>query len=281
MLELRFRTLMPVVEKPFIVVACTRTHQGQPVDRAPVEEAFLAAGEASGAPAILRWVEPSMNLERGGRVHERSPDERGPAGTPWFQHMEKQHRDGVAPIVREYADVDDVIMVSDVDEIPDPVLVRDLLTVPWRHKWLTVAMRFHSTALDLLHPQQPWWGTCVALCRDLAPQAQRDARTTVWLDKPTCAALPDTPVGVPGEGGVHLSWFGTDLERQRKLETFSHAELAGWDPMAARLRNEHANGEKLHQLTLAESYGLWYPKPLLDGTFHIPEGWFSDHAFET
>jgi len=294
MLTLRLLTLKPVVDR-FVVVACTRTHQAQPVDKLPVEEAFLNATALSDTRAVLRWVEPSMNRvktrpnrysdgEHIVEIYERSPDERGPAGTPWFQHIEKQHRDGVRPIVAEYANPHDVILVSDVDEIPDPqalVSGSPLYGALAKNPWVTLGMRFHSTALDLLHPQQPWWGTCIARLVDLDPQAQRDARTTVWLDQPDCVAYPNVDSGTPGTAGVHLSWFGTDEERQRKLETFSHAELAGWDPAAARRRGEHANGEKLSRLTLEESYALWYPKPLVDGTFRIPDGWFSTDAFQT
>lgn len=276
MLELRFRTLAHVVDR-FVVVACTLTHQGQPIDQTPIVDAFRTAyTHADGAwpiSASLHWVSPSRILERHGRMFERAPSDRGEAQTRWFQHIEKQHRDGVLDAVRSL--VDDpfaVVMVSDVDEIPNTAVVTRFQAWPYARAedWLVLHQRFHSGALDVLHPQQPWPGTCASLLMRCEPQAHRDARTTIGTPAQSVIEVP--------LGGWHLSWFGTDAERARKLETFSHAELrhTRFDPAEARRTLRHADGQPLRQLSLEETYAMDWPLPLLDGSFEPPAWWFAE-----
>lgn len=260
LLELRLLSLAKVVDL-FVVVTCTRTHQGQPAplvglpSRLPTDNVF---------PYI---VEPS--LEKDG--HSYSTTQRGGVGSPLYQHVERQHRDGCAAAIREAGITDPraLILISDVDEIPSVHAVGDRLMLLDRmnhwHDWLVCEQRFHSGALDVLHPQQPWLGTCVSRLRDLQPQAMRDARGDLYEHG---ASIPNA--------GVHLSWFGTDEERQRKLDTFSHAELTGsFNPAEGRRTLKHANNEPLRKLSVAEVERLEWPKPLRDGSYVPPESWWS------
>lgn len=282
MLELRLRTLAPVVDR-FVVVACTVTHQGQPANIDEIESAvsnasvavhsWFATRDVIAPPISFHWIEPSRILERGGRLHERARDDRGPAGTLFFQHIEKQHRDGILTAVKEVTtDPNAMVLCSDVDEIPTPDSIRRADKALRLNKglWLVFEQRFHSGALDLLHPHQPWSGTCASRLEDCRPQAQRDDRATI--------GTPNQYRSVPWpDGGVHFSWFGTDAERARKLETFSHAELRGrYDPAEGRRTRTHANGEELRVLTLEDTYGLDWPLPLLDGSFEPPAWWFTE-----
>lgn len=273
MLELRWRTLADVCDR-FIACACARSHQGQPVNRGDVEDAFVEAGEASGVPARLFWFEPSMILERNGRTYERAPDERGGVGTRWYGHIESQHRNGMKDAVAIITnDPMTVCLQSDVDEIPTPEAVEECAKILRdRSAWLVCAQRFQSTYLDVLHPQQPWFGTCASRFEDMQPQAHRDARGTIGTDRQS--------VEVIANAGIHASWMGTDAERHQKLETFSHAELRGvFDPAEGRRTLRHANAEPLTKMTLAESYSVWWPKPILTGEWKIPAGWLSEDAW--
>lgn len=228
----------------------------------------------------LGWCEPSMVLNRGqGVVLERGPQERGPVRTPWFQHIEKQHRNYVKTFVQELPGTRDaIVMVSDVDEIPNPAAVRQFTAgypppANAQRAAYCLEQRFHSGALNVLHPYQPWLGTTISRQRDMAPQLHRDLRTTAYNEIPEIELIPD--------GGWHLSWLGTDAERARKLETFSHAELRGkFDPVDGRRAGYHSNGERLRDISLEESYTMDWPRPLLDGTFKIPDSWFTDNAWE-
>lgn len=275
MLQLRLLTLGSLVSA-YVVVACTVTHQGEPADVGMISGAFHEATAMARltTPVELCWVEPSMVLERRGCVHERAPEERGPAGSMWFQHIERQHRDGIRDAVGRFTDdPKTIVMMSDVDEIPDPGRVAELnywgVAPEQLNERLVFQQRFHSTALDLLHPQQPWLGTCVARLAACEPQKHRDLRGTV--DDPRPQVVP------VGRGGWHFSWFGTDRDRARKLETFSHAELLGtFDPADGRRALYHANGERLRKLNLAETWALDWPVPLLNGQMPLPECWLTD-----
>lgn len=268
MLELRLRTLAPVADH-FCVVACRRTHQGEMADRDQIVDAFsrafLAAGSAQRGAASLHWVEPNMV--------GRPEGERGGVGSGWYNKIEADHRNGITNAVRECTqDPQAIVLMSDVDEIPRPAVVEALpLIMP--SEWNAVLpiyvfeQRFHSTALELLHPQQPWLGTCAARLAALdtcTPQAIRDARGTLFEQE---RSLPD--------GGIHLSWCGTDEERERKLRTFSHAEIAvsGGDPADWRARGVHANGEPLRRLSAEEMLALDWPAPISDGSFVPPTSW--------
>lgn len=270
MLELRLRTLAPVVDQ-FIAVVCTHSHQGQQADSEQITTSFYRARETyydaspGTASVALHIFRPDMSGWPKGA--------RGGAGTPEYQKIERQHRDSCLDAVRTVTDdPDTVVLVSDVDEIPMPEYVA-LIAKGWLQDgcpWWTFGLRNHSTALDLLHPLQPWWGTTISRLSDCRPQEMRDARTTL-NDPPTATILGvggslDRPVG------IHCSWFGTDEERQRKLETFSHAELAHVDLAQQRRDGLHVNGEQLVRCEFPDP-SLWYPKPLLDGTFTIPESW--------
>jgi hypothetical protein len=261
--ELRCRTLAPVVDQ-FVAVRCTKTHQGQPADLTRIPLDLLVEFPLCGyvfEPDMTGWPE----------------GERGGVGSRFYQKIEAQHRDSCRDAALTVTDdPDTIVMVSDVDELPHPDQVQGFAElsagfarIGMRRGWFTFAQRMHSTALDYLHPVQPWYGTCATTLGELQPQAMRDARTTV--------DLADTDMGIVGLGGWHISWCGTDEERQRKLETFSHAEIAarGEDPADWRARGVHANGE---QLVRCDFPGLLdWPAPLVDPSlgFTIPESWRS------
>jgi hypothetical protein len=265
---LRLLTLEPVVDH-FIAVVCTRTHQGQLVEELPDFRDLI-----NRFPNLHgHTVEPSMRMFRQGEWWERRESERGGAGSPWYQQIESQHRDAIADAVRAFTtDSDAIVMASDVDEIPDAGLVRALATPGFvcdQIPWWAFGMRFHSTALNLLHPQQPWWGTTVSRLADCRPQEMRDARTTIGTETATMVAIP-----AEHSSSVHLSWMGSDEERARKLATFSHAELVGqFDPVAARAHHLHPNGEALRLLAPEEVAALSWPSPLVDDSFAPPESW--------
>lgn len=265
MLELRLRTLADVVDT-FIAVEADVTHQGQPraCSLRTTDHRWdrwndrLHAWHAKGAPEI--------------------PDgSRGGAHTDHFQVIERWHRDqmkaaaewvdGLVPARQEPV----IVLCSDVDEIPAPRRIDEWELVERMNcgqnlgRWLVMEQRFHSTALDLLHPQQPWLGTCVSFLENCSPQAQRDDRGKAHEEDRVIA-----------EGGWHFSWFGTDEQRQRKLDSFSHAELRGkFDPAAARHARLHANGEPLRHLNPFEIGKLSWPEPLQTGAFIPPDGWWS------
>jgi hypothetical protein len=245
-------------------VLCSHTHQGEPV------------------ADLARWGDEAFAL--GVSVHLVEAEPAGPsrAGGPAYQAVERQHRAGMLEGIP--LDDDDVVMCSDVDEIPNPKngeefavkdglgrtvasisgsLLRDEYDRPH-----VCEQRFHGFALDYLHPQQPWLGTIIGPARMMrlphsTPQDWRDRRGS-----PGLPALPDA--------GWHLSWLGTSEERWAKLRTFSHGELDGTlNPDLAHLNGVHANGEPLRHLTPQEWARLDWPTPIEDGSFVVPDEWWA------
>lgn len=228
MAALRVATLREHVGR-MVAVSCNLTHQSDPADPVP-------------PPDGCEWV----------TVHaDPIPEGRGGEGTPYYQWIERQHRDGAVTACLDL-EADDVVMVSDVDEIPDPLTLHQM-TGPQGPR--AVPMRMHGFAVDYLYPLT-WIGTTVSTAAEMAPQAHRS-----WRHR-----LPK--VG----GGWHLSWFGDLDEKRRKLRSFSHAELADLDVDRCTLTGTHANGERMRRLTRDEVLGLDWPAPLFDD---IPASWWA------
>jgi hypothetical protein len=151
------------------------------------------------------------------------------------------------------------VLWGDVDEVPSPEGVRELLAAPRAAVFL---QQFRSTRLGLWHPAQPWLGTVSVpwgQWRHGTGQHHRNRRPRLYA------------VGrVVEHGGWHLSWMGTDEERLHKLHTFGHGELVGtFDPTEGRRTGRHANGERL------EPAPRWarLPEPIEDGRWEVPASW--------
>lgn len=223
MLDLRIQTLSGVVDR-FVAVCSTMTHQGAGV---------LLPDLPTGVEGV--FVDPAPIPP------ERANDR------PQFW-IERQHRNAA----RLAAKSGDVVMVSDVDEIPDPKLIpRD---PPFPQAF---SMRMHGFAIDYQYPAR-WNGTTVCHADQLAPQFLRNWRHQLHKLN----------------GGWHLSWMGDMEAKKRKLATFAHAELAALDLDACMADAKHANGEPLKRLTREQTMALDWPAPMFDG-FTPPASWWS------
>lgn len=259
MLELRLRTMDEAVAF-FCPVSVGKTHQGEAT---PTNTHPLNLADPRWAPWLPKLRPFFAPFDAAPKVTSR-----GGVGSADYQRIERWHRD----LCRDAADrvpgigVNDLVIVADVDEIIDPAVLAypdDLYErLGANSPFLTLGLRFHSGALNLLHPHQPWIGPTISTLGRCNPQVAFDRRPEA-VDEGR----------VIWQAGWHLSWFGDDAERARKLETFSHAELLGtFDPAADRMR--HSNGEVLEVLTEAEAAALAWPAPLLDGSFTPPESWY-------
>lgn len=255
MLELRYRTLRDVVDM-FVTVGCVVSHQGVPL------------------PGPRVWPYPDGVWRDDPRFHATAVTpltlfnngQRSAAGNAHYQLIERQQRAGVRQAVWEqcHPDLTTIVMVSDVDEIPDPNVVRQFDTYLSRtddHPFV-LEQRFHSESLAYMHPQKVWYGTTVSRWKDCDPHAHRQARGE-WVEDQWFVS----------EAGWHLSWFGTDADRDWKVHAFSHGEVAdAYDPAEGRRQHVHANGEVLFPVN---PDGLRWPEPIHDGTFDVPAAWMS------
>lgn len=201
-----------------VAVSCTLTYQGDPADRQGME-----------APGGAHWVWTTA---------DPNPD-----GSRGF-HVEHQHRLAIPDLLaRMGVGDDDVVMVSDVDEIPDADRVPEVAALARSGALVSVPMRMHGFALDYLYPG-PWWGTTASLLRYSDPAHQRSVQA---------------PLGTEAGAGWHLSWIGTPEARARKLATFSHIELAGLDTEACYRDAVHATGTPLRRLSADDVAAMRWP----------------------
>lgn len=106
---------------------------------------------------------------------------------------------------------DDLVLVSDIDEIPDPVALKKL-----DHTRLPVAfsMLFHYYYMNCQNMgESRWWNGCIAVTgrqfKDITPQGLRNNRDVY----PSVAAA-----------GWHFSFLGGASEISRKIRSYSHTE---------------------------------------------------------
>lgn len=246
LLAARVETLADVVHRT-VVVEANRTHQGD--------------------ERLLSWPNQDLGIgDLAARVRYSGTDlshlddqPRGGAGRPGYQVRERAHRDSiVTAATRAGAGPGDLMLVSDVDEIPDPAAIRFLLDAGAPFAWpgstdgdvLTFVQTMFVWTLDWRFPG-PWLGTTAVVLDErgawpASPQEMRDLRSKT-IEYP---------------GGWHFSWFGDDERRRRKLGSFSHAELADLaDDLARRAEaGVDVNGVELDRVVSDEWAKL--PEPI-------------------
>jgi hypothetical protein len=142
---------------------------------------------------------------------------------------ERASRDGVQLGLSELRD-DDIFMLSDADEIPDPAVIQ-------KAPGNILAMRHHMLAVNLL--ELGWWaGTLAVLGKDYRFAISRFLDRQIGQDRPF---LRD-PVGFPLVTGWHFSWLGGPEGMRSKVHSFSHPEQAARvDADAEKMYREKIN----------------------------------------
>ena len=187
-LELRLETLDRYVDR-FVLVEAEVNHVGGPKDL------FFQKNKERYAPWLPKITHIIVTAEE-------SPKD----DNPWSR--EKYQREC---ILRGLTDVpgDAIVMVSDVDEIPD------LRIVPFEklpHVLNSVHMWMFEYSLDYIFTGEPWFGTVITtaeLFKRAGPNSLRDNR---WK-------FP-----VIQYAGWHLSSFGNAEHVCNKMHTFAHAK---------------------------------------------------------
>jgi beta-1,4-mannosyl-glycoprotein beta-1,4-N-acetylglucosaminyltransferase len=186
-LEIRLKTLDPYIDL-FVLVESEVNHVGGP------KELFFEQNKER----FSKWLPKIKHIVT---TKDESPTDTN----PWSR--EKYQRDC---IMRGLTDVpeDAVVMVSDVDEIPDMSLIR------WEHlphRVLALHMWMYQYNFEFLFTGEPWVGTVITqvdLLKQYGPNYFRDNR---WK-------FP-----VQQYAGWHLSSFGDEKHVLNKMRTFAHA----------------------------------------------------------
>lgn len=246
----RVETLADVVDA-FVVIEADRTHQGE--RHQPTFDVDRWRAEL-GDRLIHRVCElpPLPNGDRGG------------VGSPSYQVLERMQRDAIISAVDWWVGPDDVLMVSDVDEIPDPESVR-LAAELVRAGELGVEISGYMDcyAIGWRFPAR-WLGTTAASvgrlrAERLSASVLRDLRGSGKL------------ATVKSEWVHHLTWLGGVEASVAKQASFSHAELnyRTADDFAAKIaEGVDSNGVKLAAVPLGEEY----PPFVREG--RLPHSWY-------
>ena len=223
-LELRLRMLGKIVGHT-IVVQGDETHSGLPKPR------YFD-------PLDLRWLPWAGKIST--VTVPRIPD----APTRWVRENAARH---VMADALVGADDDDLVIVSDVDEIPDDVVLTSCIPQVVGDTWVGFSAWCAYYYLNLWIPT-PY--PCIALARigtvrALGAQALRN--------KKTCP-----PVG-PVLGGWHFTFMGGVEAIQTKLAAFAHAE---YDTDAMKDPAWIAHHIAIHKLPQRGKWRYLYPSKL-------------------
>lgn len=176
------------------------------------------------------------------------------------EHAQREYiGDGLTKLA---VSADDIILQSDLDEIPRALQTRNART----SGLIAFEMSLHCFKVDWVHPQR-WRGTVAGragFVHGLGAQCfakMRNARNTVACPPPY------------RDAGWHLSWLGDTEAAKRKLEYFCHTEIS--DEVTVGLKDDfyasegwHVDGHKMQPVEVDETW----PRYIYER--RCPANWF-------
>lgn len=241
MLEFRLKYLWDYVDK-FIIIEADRTHSGnrKTLNFFNNKDRFKWAMDK----IIYRPIEIDVT----GLDFSYRPKEFEPDAPQW--KVENQQRNAIIDACKDFAD-DDILMISDCDEIPSRQAVEfrknNKVEHPFACDQRIVAFYLNYTRNDI-----GWRGTIMSTmkqARDMMPQGLRNMRIRL-------SPMPN--------GGYHFTYFGGAEQVRNKLECTAHQEL---------ISDEHSDVEFIKN-AIEAGKGLFPDKGVLskvDSSFYPPE----------
>lgn len=182
-LKKRLRYLSPIVDK-FILVESTVTHRGEP------KELLFEKNKEM----FSEWIDKIIHV-----IVQDNPE----GDDPWKR--ENHQRNCISRGLEGMSD-QALIMISDVDEIPD----RDFIKLPPDVEACSFNMTAFQYNFKYIQEQEPWFGTVLAtrsLLTKITPQQLRNHRWRMPFYK---------------NAGWHLSSFGDEEFVANKIYNFAH-----------------------------------------------------------
>lgn len=245
-LECRLYELYDTVDW-FVAVEADVTHQDRPkpyyltehLDQFDAYRDKLVVVRATGLPTM-----------------EQDPD-------PWARELAQ--REHIVTGLRQIGvSDDDIVMQSDVDEIPRPLNARNVRP---KGNVIPFGMRGHFWAVDWLYPKT-WWGTTAATVSTIAKLSPAPFGNMRILRNQLIAPAHQR------DAGWHLSWLGGPDRVLHKVESFCHPEVD--ESIRAAVNTDHfywRHGFHVDNTRLAPvDVDATWPRWIVDG--HAPASWF-------
>ena len=221
LLEIRLNTLAPIVDR-FVIAEATRTHRGQSKELLFEKNRERFAAFSDKITYVV--VEDLLSEE------EISKDV---FYLPWFN--ESRQRNALMQGIANLRD-DDVVLVSDLDEIPRPERLREAIELARRGEVVRLDMANYAYFLNFRNGTNPQWarGTVVVTgavftqekspldripCDRYLVAAENEGRTFCRLR----FVREDRRVR---DGGWHFSYLGGIDKIMHKLASFAHCEVS-------------------------------------------------------
>ncbi len=156
------------------------------------------------------------------------------------------------------SDDNDLIMISDIDEIPNPKIIKNF---DRSYKYGCFVQKYFQTKINLLNISEPeWYGTKICVKKYLkSPQWLRDIKIkkkSFWkFYKPN---LPQ----IIYDGGWHFSFLKNSVEISQKIKSYAHQEYN-----KERFNDVKTIEEKLSARKDILNRGFDYRKVEVDQTF--------------
>jgi len=208
--QLRFETLADVVDE-FVVVEARHTHSGK---RKDLLFNYPANSSYNINYHVVDLPEPALEETTIPATRRREMFQRNAIATAIMEHV---------PNVQD----DDIILLSDCDEIPNPEVVRAIAGqgIPDGH---VVIFRQRLCYYDLnTTGGYVWQGTRAVTWRDMRALSPHIVR--YGIGQPD-QHYPHYMIAYPG--GWHLSYFGGPDAVRTKLKSFLHQELVNPEVIA-------------------------------------------------
>ncbi len=206
LLEFRLKLLDEQVDF-FVIAESNLTHSGMP------KTYLFDEHKDRFAKWLPKIVYLKISQSTNGLTFDPDQKKYNPLNGSWS--LETGQRSGLREAAQLMAN-DDIVIVGDLDEIPDPVMLKKIKP---QQLPLSVSMLFHNYYMNYQYKKKERWWNGSVLCtgsqfKENDPQIFRDNRNRYKRIK---------------KGGWHFSYLGGYEKIKQKLLSFAHTEYSSAD----------------------------------------------------
>lgn len=261
-LDIRLNELDPVVDK-FVLVECTQNHRGK--EKQLFFGNYLVSSNRNGYPDIHKFLDKIVYV-----LADTPPKININDGRPRTRHtmdwsIENYQRNAIMEGLKDCKD-DDIIMISDVDEIPRKEVLQNINEVLFTNdSWFyTCVQRMYYYYLNT-YCMDSWGGTNIVDYKKLRssdPQSFRNRRK--HGRRLRVRTVSDLTRG--DGGGWHFSYMGGVDKIQEKISSFAH-----WEVDIDSVNNEQYLKECMDELKMFHRYNRGRPQMFMEDMAFLPE----------